>query len=84
MPQGIDGFTIVLPKLTDLAACELKVYEGLDRLWRMVERYKMAAPIAIRVVDKKAMRSGNSRHSLSIRRLAIRGRNNCGGATSRR
>ena len=54
MPQGIDGFTIVLPKLTDLAACELKVYEGLDRLWRMVERYKMAAPIAIRVVDNKA------------------------------
>jgi len=30
------------------------VYEGLDRLWRMVERYKMAAPIAIRVVDNKA------------------------------
>jgi hypothetical protein len=54
MPQGIDDFTIVLPELTDMAACELKVYDGLDRLWRMVERYKMTAPIAIRVVDNKA------------------------------
>jgi hypothetical protein len=54
MPQGIDDFTIVLPGLTDMAACELKVYDGLDRLWRMVERYKMTAPIAIRVVDNKA------------------------------
>jgi hypothetical protein len=54
VPQGIDDFTIVLPELTDMAACELKVYGGLDRLWRMVERYKMAAPIAIRVADNKA------------------------------
>ncbi len=54
MPQGIDDFTIVLPELTDMAACELKVYDGLDRLWRMVERYKMTAPIAIRVLDNKA------------------------------
>ncbi len=37
-----------------MAACELKVYEGLDRLWRMVERYKMTAPVVIRVVDSKA------------------------------
>ena len=37
-----------------MAACELKVYDGFDRLWRMVERYKMTAPIAIRVVDNKA------------------------------
>jgi hypothetical protein len=54
MPKGIDDFTIVLPELTDMAACELKVYDGFDRLWRMVERYKMTAPIAIRVVDNKA------------------------------
>jgi hypothetical protein len=54
MPQGIDDFTIVLPEWTDMAARELKVYDGLDRLWRMVERYKMTAPIAIRVVDSKA------------------------------
>ena len=54
MPQGIDDFTIILPELTDMAACELKVYEGFDRLWRMVERYEMTAPIAIRVVDNKA------------------------------
>src|ERR1700737_3969916 len=54
MPQGIDDFTIVLPELTDMAACELKGYDGLDRLWRMVDRYKMTAPIAIRVVDNKA------------------------------
>jgi len=25
MPQGIDGLTIVLPELTDVAACKLKV-----------------------------------------------------------
>jgi hypothetical protein len=54
MPQGIDDFTIVLPELIDMAACELKVYDGLDRLWRMVERYKMIAPLVIRIVDKKA------------------------------
>ncbi len=54
MPRGIDDFTIVLPELTDMAACELKVYDGLDRLWRMVEKYKMTAPITIRVVDNKA------------------------------
>jgi hypothetical protein len=54
MPQEIDDFTIILPELIDMPSCELKVYEGLDRLWRMVERYKMAAPIAIRVVDNKA------------------------------
>jgi len=54
MPQGMDDFTIVLPELTDMATCELKVYDRLDRLWRMVERYKMTAPIAIRVVDNKA------------------------------
>jgi hypothetical protein len=57
MPQEIDDFTIVLPELTDMATCELKVlYDRLDRLWRMVERYKMRAPIAIRVVDNKARR----------------------------
>ncbi len=26
MPQGIDDFTIVLPELTDMAECKLKVY----------------------------------------------------------
>jgi len=51
MPQGIDDFTIILPEFADMAACELKVYEQLDRLWRMVERYKMTTPITIRVVD---------------------------------
>jgi hypothetical protein len=54
MPHGIDDFAIILPELIDMATCELKVYEGHDRLWRMVERYKMAAPITIRVVDNMA------------------------------
>ena len=54
MPQGIDDFTIVLPELTDMATCGLEMYDGLDRLWRMIERYKMAAPVAIRVVDNTA------------------------------
>ena len=55
MPQGIDDFTIVLPELTDMAACGLKIYEGLNQqLWRMVERYQMTAPVAIKLVDNKA------------------------------
>ncbi len=54
MPQGIDDFTIILPRFTDMAACELKVYEQLDRLWRMVEKYKMTTPIIMRVVDNMA------------------------------
>ncbi len=54
MAHKIDDFTIALPELTDMAACELKVYDRLDRLWRMVERYKLTAPIAIRVVDNQA------------------------------
>ena len=54
MPQGIDAFTIVLPELTDMATCGLEMHDGLDRLWRMIERYKMLAPIAIRVVDNQA------------------------------
>jgi hypothetical protein len=32
MPQGIDDFTIVLPELTDMAECKLKVY-ALHRKW---------------------------------------------------
>ena len=54
MPQRIDDFTIVLPALTNMATCGLEAYGGFDRLWRMVERYKMTAPIAVRVVDNKA------------------------------
>ena len=52
MPHAMDDFTIILPELTDMASCDLKVYGGLDRLWRMVERYKMTAPITITVVDR--------------------------------
>jgi|SRR5690242_668356 len=51
MSQGIDDFTIVLAQLRDMGACELKVYSQLDQLWRMVERYKMTAPITIKVLD---------------------------------
>jgi len=54
MPQGIDDFTMVLPELTNIATFGLETYDGLDRLWRMVERYKMTAPVAIRVIDNKA------------------------------
>jgi hypothetical protein len=54
MPHVIDDFTIILPKYTDMAACGLKVYEQLDQLWRMVERYKMTTPIKMRAVDNKA------------------------------
>ena len=61
MPHAMDDFTIILPESTDMTSCELKVYEGLDRLWRMVERYKMTPPVAIAVVDKAA------RHVRAIR-----------------
>ena len=50
----MDDFTIILPELTDMTSSDLKVYNGLDRLWRMVERYKMTAPITITVVDNAA------------------------------
>jgi hypothetical protein len=32
MPETMDDFTIVLPELIDMATCELKWYDGLDRL----------------------------------------------------
>src|SRR2546430_14446236 len=60
MPQGIDDFAIVLPQFRDMGVCELKVYNELDQLWHMVERYKMTAPITIRVVDH------NDRHVRTI------------------
>ena len=37
-----------------MATCGLEMHDGLDRLWRMIERYKMLAPSAIRVVDNQA------------------------------
>ena len=61
MQHAMDDFTIVLPELADIGSGDLKVYDGLDRLWRMVERYKMAAPITITVVDK------TERHVRAIR-----------------
>ena len=54
MPQAIDDFTIILPELTDVLTGEVKIYHGFDQLWRMVEHYKMTAPLAIRVIDSKA------------------------------
>jgi hypothetical protein len=66
MPQATDDFTIILPALTDMTSCDdLKVYDGLDRLWRMVERYKMIAPITITAVDDAA------RHVRAIRGCRI-------------
>ena len=61
MPQEIDDFTIALHPSTDMGACDLEVYRGLERLWRMVERYAMRSPVSISVVDNKA------RHVRSIR-----------------
>ena len=52
--HAMDDFTIVLPELADIDSGDLKVYDGLDQLWRMVERYKMTAPSTIAVVDKTA------------------------------
>ena len=54
--RAMDEFTIILPELTDMSSCDLRVYEGLERLWRMVEKYKMTDPITITVVDNTARR----------------------------
>jgi len=40
----MDDFAIALPELADVGSCDLKVFDGLNQLWRMVERYKMTAP----------------------------------------
>lgn len=52
MARGGDDFTVILPPGFDAAACGWKEYEGLDRLWRMVERYQLTAPVAVEVVDR--------------------------------
>jgi hypothetical protein len=54
MPEAIDDFTIQLPHSTDMHGCDLKIYRGLDRLWGMVERYRMTSPLTITVIDNKA------------------------------
>ena len=51
MSRTVDDFTIVLPQLRDMGACELKVYSEITQLWQMVERYKMTTPITIKIVD---------------------------------
>jgi len=53
MSRTVDDFTIVLPQLGDMGACELKVYSEITQLWQMVERYKMTTPITIKIVDHK-------------------------------
>jgi hypothetical protein len=67
MPQAIDDFTIIPAELTDMVSGELKTYVGLDQLWRMVEHYKMTAPLAIRVIDNKArcVRTIRGNHDLT-------------------
>src|ERR1051326_1384146 len=52
MALEFDEFTIPLHEPTDMGACDLKVYSDFDRLWRMVDRYKMKTPISISVVDR--------------------------------
>ncbi len=52
MPQGSQATIISVNSGRTIIRSSM--YDGLDRLWRMVERYKMTAPIAIRVVDNKA------------------------------
>jgi hypothetical protein len=63
-------FTIILPELTDVVTGELKIYDGLDQLWRMVEHYKMAAPLAIRVIDNRARCARGNHHPTTGWQLA--------------
>jgi hypothetical protein len=53
MPRELDDFTIPVHQSMDIGACDLQVYNDLNRLWRMVDRYKMTPPIFISVVDSK-------------------------------
>ena len=53
MSRTVDDFTIVLPQLRDMGASELKVYSEINKLWQMVERYRMTTPITIKIVDHK-------------------------------
>src|SRR5882762_4665135 len=53
MSRTVDDFTIVLPQLGDMGACELKAYSEITQLWQMVERYRMTTPITIKIVDHK-------------------------------
>jgi hypothetical protein len=52
MPHEVDDFTIPLHQSIDMCVCDLKVCNDLDRLWRMVDRYKMTPPVSISVVDR--------------------------------
>ena len=52
MAQEVDDFIIPWQESTDVGACDLRAYSDLDRLWRMVDRYKMKTPISINVVDR--------------------------------
>jgi hypothetical protein len=56
MAHEVDDFTISWHESTDMGACDLKVYSDLDRLWRMVDKYKMKTPISISVVDSNEVR----------------------------
>lgn len=79
MPQEIDDFTILLPQSINMDACDLKVYSGLDRLWRMVARYTMAFPLTITVVDNKAEHVRSIlRRSRSSDRMETEGWNTAG------
>src|SRR5258708_1816963 len=52
MSRTVDDFTIVLPQLRDMVACDLEVYSEITQLWQMVERYRMTTPITIKIVDR--------------------------------
>src|SRR5882672_8088776 len=67
-----------------MATCGLEMHDGLDRLWRMIERYKMLAPIAIRVVDNQARCIRATSRPPSSHLWAFGGRNDRGGVPSRR
>jgi len=64
MSRTVHDFTIVLPQLGDMGACELKVYSEITQLWQMVERYKMTTPITIKIVDQNdgCIRTIRARH----------------------
>src|SRR6266404_4128625 len=64
MSRTVDDFTIVLPQLRDMGACDLEVYNEITQLWQMVERYKMMTPITIKIVDHndECIRTIRGRH----------------------
>jgi hypothetical protein len=49
----MDDFTITLDEPRNMESCGMEVFEGLDQLWKLVERYGRETPLTINAVDSQ-------------------------------